>query len=1055
MKKILFGLFLFKVLFLSAQSLEHPVIWTTPAEKSEVLSKINNYGWAKSIITKAKSAIDSRVNTHISNPKAILNTIPALAANDNLSEAQAGSANRAHSTILNYASYAAMVYYITEEEKYAQFAADILWYYIEQLAPRSPSNTTMSGNDFYDPRSGYGQFAIAYDFMVNYLKAPGTQVYQKSSSTKIAFDNTKAQKAVYNIAMNALHEHGGADTKYGKRVSNHPILRAPGVLFSILCVEDDTERERMFNVFWNVGTKEQNSFTKSILPMFGEQGIWPEAVSYSFMQNVTLVLNIVDKLKPELNVITNNTHILDGNFLFDNLRHPDRRFVSYGDSHRNSGATSLLYRYTLNLATRKGLDSYVQKAKVALRQEYDVKGGYNPNVPVTTFGNYRAFDQLFWGIDIPETVMGKIDFQKPTVVIKHAGVALQRNYVEQNNKDYGLCGIIGGAHYVHSHCTGITMELYGAGYIMAANAGLPKTLAERKQPEHTNYFWRHAGNNTMIVNGTTHGRQTGSWNSNSYLWMNTTVNVAAEPKHLEDPITSNFSFATQFLDDKVNNDQQRRTLSTIRTSETTGYYFDMFRSKSLGVNNFHDYIYHNIGDATNIMTMTGAALSVSPTDRYQNDIGDLQKSPGWRFFENTNVTESINNAVHIRFDLNETDTYMNMFAPSGVAREYTKAVGPPTREAKGSYLNKKTQIVAIRQQGEAWDKPYVYIFEPSKSKNTSVKSVEHIYSGDVIVGAKVISQVNNTTITDYILSNKSSSATIAFLDINFTGEFGIVRTELKDGKTKVSLYIGKGSSLQFIDETITGDIDGKAYKEFELDYEYFSKLPLNNFTIEAIGETCKGKNNGKIVINALEQFNYEVSLSGTDTNYNFRKETIIENLNTGVYDFCIKIKDTDFKQCYQVNIEEAISVAGKISVDKGKVNVSIDKGKAPYKVIKNGQLVLETQLTNFTIDAVDGDKIEVKTDIECQGAMLSKIDYLSEVEVYPNPTTSSFTIKSDYTDWKNLSIYNILGAKVYSNSTAHNKLDVNIKEHKMPSGMYFIVIQGYKGEQYTQKLIIK
>jgi hypothetical protein len=478
----------------------------------------------------------------------------------------------------------------------------------------------------------------------------------------------------------------------------------------------------------------------------------------------------------------------------------------------------------------------------------------------------------------------------------------------------------------------------------------------------------------------------------------------------------------------------------------------MFRSKSLGVNNFHDYIYHNIGDATNIMTMTGSALAVSPTDRYQNDIGDLQKSPGWRFFENTNVTESTNNAVHIRFDLNETNTYMNMFAPSGVDREYTKAVGPATREAKGSYLNKKTQIVAVRQQGEAWDKPYVYIFEPSKSKNTSVKSVENIYSGNVIVGAKVISEVNDAKIIDYIISNKSN-ATIAFLDINFTGEFGIVRTELKDGKTKVSLYIGKGDSLQFLDETVTGDENGKAFKEFELNYEYFSELPLNNFTIETIGETCQGKNNGKIVINALEQFNYEVSIN--DTDYNFRKEVTIKNLNTGVYDFCIKIKDTDFEQCYQVIIEEAISIAGKIKVEKGKVNVSINKGKAPYKVIKNGKLVLETNVTNFVLDAKQGDEIQVKTDIECQGTMLSKIDYLSEIEVYPNPITSSFMIKSNYTSWKNLNIYNTLGVKVYSNNTINNSLVVSLKEHKMTSGIYFVVIQGQKGEQFTQKIIIK
>ncbi|WP_430932620.1 InlB B-repeat-containing protein [Saccharicrinis sp. 156] len=825
-----------------AQSLQHPVIWTTPKDKPTVLAKIENYTWAESIITKAKAAIDDKVNTHVSNPDAILNTIPVLASDDNLSEAAASSNNAKHSKVLNYASYAAMVYYVTGEEKYAQFAADILWYYIEQLAPRTPANTAMSGSNFYDPRAGYVQFSIAYDFMVNYLKQSGTKVYQKSTSTKVAFDNVMAQKAVYNVAMNALHEHGGADTKYGKVVSNHPILRAPGVLFSILCVEDDNERERMFDVFWRVGTKEQNSFTKSILPMFGEQGIWPEAVSYSFMQNITLVLNIVDRLKPELNVMDDNMRILDGNFLFDNLRMPNRRFVRYGDSHRDIDKTGEIYRYTLNLATRRGYDAYIQKAKVALRHGYDAEGGYNPIVPITTFGNYRAFDQLFWGIDIPTTIEGEIDFQKPTVIIEHAGVALQRNYVEENNEDYGLCGIIGGAHYVHSHCTGITMELYGADYIMAANAGLPKTLAERSEPEHENYFWRHAGNNTMIVNGTTHGTQPGSWNTDSYLMMNTTVNVAAEPKHLEDPINPNFSFATQFLDDKINDDQQQRTLSTIRTSETSGYYFDLFRSKSLGANNFHDYIYHNLGDAIHITTMDGTELSVSPTTRYQNDIGDFQKSPGWRFFEETNVTDATDEAIQVRFDLNETNTYMNMFAPAGIAREYTKALGPATREAKGGYINKKTQILAVRQQGEAWNKPYVHIFEPSKSTNSSVKSVEHLYSGDVIVGAKVYSQIGDKVVTDYVICQEDAAKVFTWTEegISFTGRFAIVRSEQKLDKAYVTLYIGEGTSLAYGEHSLDADSDKKGQKVIEVDADMSRIIGFKD--LENNQEVAKGSN---------------------------------------------------------------------------------------------------------------------------------------------------------------------------------------------------------------------
>lgn len=794
--------------------IQHPVIWTSLDNKTDIDDLINNYSWASGIVSKAKSAISSKVNTHISNPNSILNTIPALATDDNLSESQASSANSAHAKVLNYASYAAMVYYITGEEKYAQFAADILWYYIEELAPRSPENTAISGNDFYDPRCGYAHFAIAYDFLYNYLKLASTKVYQKSSGTMVAYDHSIAQKAVYNIAMNALHEHGGTDKKYGQAVSNHPILRAPGVLFNILCVDDDIERERMFDVFWNKGTMEQNSFTRTILPMFGEQGIWPEAVSYSFMPNVTLVLNIVDRLKPELNVMDGYTHILDGNFLFDNLRHPNRRFVRYGDSHRDNDGTGALYRYTLNLASRRGFDNYVQKAKVALRQSYDSQGGYNPSAPISTFDNYGAFEQLFWGIDIPNEIDEEIDFQKPTVIIKHAGVALQRNYVDENNSEYGLCGIIGGAHYVHSHCTGITMELYGSGYIMAANAGLPETLAERKEAEHTNYFWRHAGNNTIVVNGNTHGIQPGSWNSESYLWQNTTINLAAEPKHLEDPISPKFSFATQYLGDKVNNCEQMRTLSTIRTSETTGYYFDMFRSESRAENKFHDYIYHNIGDNTIISSQFNEELSVSSTNRYQNDIGDPVKSPGWRFFEDTKVTAPYSDAVKIQFMVNYNNRYMNMYIPGGIEREYTKALGPATREAKNGYDNKKTQIIAIRQQGEAFNKPYVVVFESGTQGSSSIVDVKHLYSNELVVGALVQSKIGDKTIDDYIISLPiPGTVTIPDKGITFTGRFAIIRYEQDMELALSTLYIGEGDSLKFADITLTANENRKGILE--------------------------------------------------------------------------------------------------------------------------------------------------------------------------------------------------------------------------------------------------
>ena len=799
-----------------AQSLKHPVIWVTNEERPQILENIKKYDWAKSIVNQLHERVDGSLKKHQVDPNAILKTIPNFAKHDREnSEQKAGPIATGHNKVLAIAQDAGMLYYLTQEEKYAQFAADILAVYIDHIAPLTPKTTTICGYEFFDPRTTYGPISLTYDFIYNYLQKPNTTVYNKATGTRIAFDNGKTQKMIANIVGNVLQEYGKPD-QHGKFISNHPILTASGALFPILCVEDDKERQRLFEVFWEKGTAHQNSFKNTILPMFGEQGIWPESTSYSFMPMITMVLNIVDRVYPEMNVTKDYKNIFEGNFLFDYLRYPNRKFVRYGDAKRNNDGTEDLYRYTLSIAERRGYTDLKQKAQIALKQAYDVKGGFKPKLDDGIFNNFQALD-LFWGYPIPEKIEGKINFNKPTVLVKHAGVALQRNYVEKDNQIYGLCGIIGGAHYVHSHATGIAMELYGAGYIMGPNAGLPASVKERLIPLHEQYFRLYAGNNTVIVNGTSHGLDKNAWKGNSFVWQNTTVNVACEPKHLEDPISKNFSFATQFLKDEVNNCDQERTLSTIRTSEKTAYYFDIFRSKSLDENKFHDYIYHNIGDETIIENSKGEALSLENTDRYKNDIGDPVKSPGWAYFENTQVTKSTNEAVNVKFHIKDDNRYMHLFVPNGNEREYTTALAPPTREAEKDYLKKKTQVVAIRQKGEAWDKPFISIFEPTLNEKSSVQSVESLMDGNKVVGAKVVSKVDKSIITDYIISQDNPNAVYVNKELNlkFEGRFGIVRVEEVKGKKIVSLYIGEGKKLSFQTFTITANVDNTGVKVFK------------------------------------------------------------------------------------------------------------------------------------------------------------------------------------------------------------------------------------------------
>ncbi|WP_163397445.1 T9SS type A sorting domain-containing protein [Flavobacterium fluviatile] len=807
----------FLVLILSlpsiAQSLQHPTIYATAAERPQILSKISSNSWANSMVNSMKSNVDSKITTHSTNPAAIFSTVDFFPANDANSEAYASPYTSAHGKVLSTAAYSAMLYYITEDVKYASFSADILNYYFDNLSNRTLATTTISGNYFYDPRTTYAQLAVAYDFVYNYLKTPGITVYNKATNTRVPYDHTRAQTVIRNIAGNTLKESGGLDTQ-GSIVSNHPVLTAPGSLFSILCVEDDIERERMFTLFWDRGTKRQNSFTKTILKMFTEQALWPESVSYGFMSNVQLILNLVDRVKPQLNAGANNIKLFESASLLENLRLPNRNFVRYGDSHRTSDGTDEISRYALNFAKRRGYTNIQTQAEIALKQSFPTTNGYNTSVPATGFENYVALD-LFWGEPLPNTSVVAFDY-KPTVIINHAGVALQRNYVTTNNTEYGLCGIIGGAHYVHAHCAGISMELYGAGDVMAANGGLPPSLAERQTLPFQGYFNKYAGNNTVIVNGTSHGAsKAGAWGNDKFLYQDPVVNIASEPKHLENPLSANFSFATQFMDDNVNNCDQQRTLSTIRTSATSGYYFDLFRSKSLGTNNFHDYIYHNVGDATSLKDASNNTLVVRPTTKYQVVVNDSQQSPGWLQYENTESTVGINDAVKIRFDLTTTNKYMHMLLPAGVTREYTKALGPATYEANNGYVSKKTQIIAVRQTGEAWNKPFISILEPSSNATATVQSVENVTVNNIIVGAIVKSKLADRETTDYIICNENNTGDISLpqLNLTFKGRFAIVRTEVKTDKKDITLYIGEGTQLNFEKYALTGDIDKKGLLE--------------------------------------------------------------------------------------------------------------------------------------------------------------------------------------------------------------------------------------------------
>ena len=78
-------------------------------------------------------------------------------------------------------------------------------------------------------------------------------------------------------------------------------------------------------------------------------------------------------------------------------------------------------------------------------------------------------------------------------------------------------------------------------------------------------------------------------------------------------------------------------------------------------------------------------------------------------------------------------------------------------------------------------------------------------------------------------------------------------------------------------------------------------------------------------------------------------------------------------------------------------------------------------------------------------------------QVFPNPFKSSFSLKTQIDETKtcDLTIYNLLGQKIYSGKGTISELNKELKDigNKLESGSYFIKLQPEKGKAFHQKLL--
>ena len=227
-------------------------------------------------------------------------------------------------------------------------------------------------------------------------------------------------------------------------------------------------------------------------------------------------------------------------------------------------------------------------------------------------------------------------------------------------------------------------------------------------------------------------------------------------------------------------------------------------------------------------------------------------------------------------------------------------------------------------------------------------------------------------------------------------------------------------------------------------------LPSDNFKIEAKGETCPDRKNGKIIITPKENHNYQLAINGLVRS--FTTGITLASLTPATYNLCLSVEGESFKQCFELVIKTGTTVSGKSSVVNNKATVQIEQGTAPFKIIVNGVELFETMSNNIDVNVKHGDYLQVKTAVACEGFISKKIELLESIVVYPNPSKDHFEIAVPVAEGQvKIEVYNTLGQLVESNNyqMIYGKVLLNLSN--VPKGLYIAKV--YLEKPITLKLI--
>ena len=501
--------------------------------------------------------------------------------------------------ILGIARDAAFLYWMTDEEKFAKLAAGVFDTYMTGIYYRNVPIDLNHGHQ--QTLVGLTSFEVIhedalhiavplYDFLYNYLKA--------NYPDKMEIYAGAFKKWADNIIANGVPHN------------NWNLLQARFIMNVGLVLEDNKEyadgkgREYYIDYVMNRSSIRQWSLTQ--LADYGfdiNTGIWAECPGYSSVV-INDYANFVNQFDTNLQYdlvkampVLSKAVATTPQYLF-----PNRMICGFGDTHPGYLSTNFFIRMIQNAQAngKKEQENYFTALLKCLNPDLgnDKTEKKNVRVSVNSFFEDKPLTLN------PKVQPGKIeDYVSPLFYAPNVSWLVQRNGMHPCNS---LMISLNGSEGNHMHANGISMELYGKGYVLGPDAGIGLFLYSGL--DYAEYYSQFPSHNTVCVDGIS---SYPVMKSNHSFDLLSCFPASAEPGKAFTSVT----YSNLYFREPESRADQTRMMSIVTTGAETGYYVDVFRSrKEKGGDKMHDYFYHNLGQTLTLTAADGSDLNLQPTE---------------------------------------------------------------------------------------------------------------------------------------------------------------------------------------------------------------------------------------------------------------------------------------------------------------------------------------------------------------------------------------------------------------------------------------------------------